>query len=394
MVSRAASFWLPKTKHWLLFLIFILASTQLGLHLWPASALVYGVRVDYLSPTLYFLDILIIIYLLLNRPSLPNFYHQSLLMPLLLTNLLYSQNPPSTLNWSLHLLLYLVFLFQVPKKIFSPLVLFTLPLGALFQVTLGVVQVAFGHSLQGPLYYLGERLISVGQPSVALATFLDQIILRAYGTFGHPNVLAGWLVVSLLIILKISKNPIIKNLMLVGTTLGVFLTQSRSAGLALFGVILPFYFLINLRSKLVYLVICFTVLLTSPALFLLDRAELSLSERRSLQSLSLQIINRYPIMGTGANASISSYPALSPNFRLLQPDHNTLTLFLSWFGFIGLFSLIYLLRPQLITYSLFLIPLAPMLILDHYFLTSPQGLFILILYLKVVHYSHAQSNRQ
>jgi hypothetical protein len=45
-------------------LVFLMPS-QFGLHLWPEWAYVYGIRVDYLSPTLYLTDVLVVILLLL-----------------------------------------------------------------------------------------------------------------------------------------------------------------------------------------------------------------------------------------------------------------------------------------------------------------------------------------
>ena len=41
----------------LLFLFVLLIPTQLGKHFWPEWSRVVGIRVDYLSPTLYFLDL-------------------------------------------------------------------------------------------------------------------------------------------------------------------------------------------------------------------------------------------------------------------------------------------------------------------------------------------------
>ena len=60
-----------KTGFWLLnrkinlsaiffYLLILFLPTQLGKHFWPNFSYVYGVRIDYLSPTLYFTDILII----------------------------------------------------------------------------------------------------------------------------------------------------------------------------------------------------------------------------------------------------------------------------------------------------------------------------------------------
>ena len=108
-------------------LIIFFSATQLGFHFWPLTSLVYGIRIDYLSPTIYFLDILVILFLgsdLLQRTVLRRnsrlqaekgsvATERTVLMgtltPILLTNLLYSDNPLSTLSWSLHFLLYLFF---------------------------------------------------------------------------------------------------------------------------------------------------------------------------------------------------------------------------------------------------------------------------------------------
>ena len=98
----------------------------------------------------------------------------------------------------------------------------------------------------------------------------------------------------------------------------------------------------------------------------------------------MKVITTHPLFGTGAQASISTYPEIDPNYRLLQPDHNSLTLFLSWFGLFGLLAILYSLHPYSIRHTLYaILPLTPILLLDHYLLTSPQGLFILLLYLRV-----------
>ncbi|GAB4026329.1 MAG: hypothetical protein Fur0011_1620 [Candidatus Microgenomates bacterium] len=259
-------------------------------------------------------------------------------------------------------------------------------LSSLFQLTLATVQVFLGHSLQGPLYYLGERIVSVGRPGVALASFMDHVVLRAYGTFGHPNVLAGWLVIVTLIIYRLKSKSPIRNLLFVIPALGIFLTQSRSAALAYFGIIIPFYVFKSLRFRALCFAIIFSLAIGHWSLVIPDRADLSLTERQDLQQLSLQVIQKYPLFGTGANASISTYPEIDSSFRLLQPDHNSFTLFLSWFGLIGVSAIIYYYRHYFefrISHFGFLMPIFPLLLFDHYLLTSPQGLLILLLYLRV-----------
>ena len=65
-----ASFSGQKLPSILAFTIILLASTQLGLHFWPDSTLVHGIRIDYLSPVIYFLDVLILAYLVASRTLL------------------------------------------------------------------------------------------------------------------------------------------------------------------------------------------------------------------------------------------------------------------------------------------------------------------------------------
>lgn len=380
-------------------LIIFFATTQLGLHFWPLSSLVYGIRIDYLSPTLYFLDLLILLYLGFELRSLRDFRRvivtsvSNALLPLLLTNLLFSQNPLSTLNWSLHLFLYCSFIFSLKKEILKviPNILF---ISLTFQLILGLTQFYLGHSVGGLMYYLGERMVAVGAPGIATTTFMDQVVLRAYGTFSHPNIFAGWAVIALLIILRL--RPQLKTFATLLTTIVVFITNSRSALLSLFGFIIPLYFLHSLKSRLIYFVLILVSISYLLPSSLLSRTDLSFSERLNLQQVSLKVVSAYPVFGTGSQSSISTYPMVSPATRLLQPDHNSFTLFFSWFGLFGVLVILYSLGSLNIRHSLFsVLPLLPLLLFDHYLLTSPQGLFVLLLYLAVgVNYSHAQKNRQ
>jgi len=339
--------------------------------------------VDYLAPTLYFLDILIILYLYLRFRSLSGL-QQSLRqigtlapIPILLANLLYSSNPIASIGWLIHLFLYFLFIFTFETTLLKII----LPVSALLQILIASVQVFLGHSIGGLLYYVGERNVSVGSPGIALTTFMDKVVLRAYGTFSHPNILAGWLVVVFLILLSYKPSAKLKILYSTLVAIGIVLTGSRSAAISLFIFVVPIYLINNLKLRIIYF-----ALVISPAIYFLSfgapiRADISISERTSLQLTSLKVIKTYPVFGTGANASISTYPTISPTFRLLQPDHNSPTLLLSWFGFFGLIALIYVLPLS----NLFVfIPLLPLLFLDHYIFTSPQGIFILLLYLRVV----------
>ena len=474
MIAGYISHFAPREiSNLLVGLIIFFSATQLGFHFWPNSTLVYGIRIDYLAPTLYFLDLFIVLYLALQGLTLKEVpspaYSKAgkvrpywnlietrsdlfgILYPILLTNLLFSTNPLSTLSWSLHFLLYFTFV----KSLFPPprsdlvghptrsdlkvIIRFALSLALLFQTILAIGQLFLGHSLGGVLYYLGERTVSVGSPGIALATFMGSVVLRAYGTFGHPNVLAGYAVVTLLITIRLwrqrqssvgltlkdssaisaRKDPRRSDPMGIKTiwvtavlaSLLIFLTQSRSATLALFGLIIPFYLINKAKMRILYFVIILLTIYHLPSTIYPSRSDLSTSQRLDLQGLSLKVISQHPIFGTGTQASISTYPALPQpkpqGVGGLQPDHNSFTLFLSWFGLFGVLAILHipishvpspctssaLAREKCLQTLSSLGGLLPLLLLDHYFLTSPQGLFIFLLYLKVVHYSHVQNHR-
>ena len=51
---------MKKIHRILFFLLLLLLPVQLGRHFWPEFALVFGIRIDYLSPTIYLTDLLVI----------------------------------------------------------------------------------------------------------------------------------------------------------------------------------------------------------------------------------------------------------------------------------------------------------------------------------------------
>src|SRR3989338_9410931 len=50
-----------KIENALFFLTLLFLPTQLGRHFWPSFSYILGIRTDYLSPTLYLTDILILL---------------------------------------------------------------------------------------------------------------------------------------------------------------------------------------------------------------------------------------------------------------------------------------------------------------------------------------------
>src|SRR3989344_6346282 len=73
---------LKRVENVLLFLTILFLPTQLGRHFWPEFSFIYSLPIDYLSPTLYLWDLLVVllwtVFLLqgkhINRPAINLFY--------------------------------------------------------------------------------------------------------------------------------------------------------------------------------------------------------------------------------------------------------------------------------------------------------------------------------
>ncbi len=87
---------------------------------------------------------------------------------------------------------WLIVLNVLPVK--KVLYIFIFLLGGL--ALLGILQFVLQHSIG--LHFLGEPVISVAQPGVAKIEIFGHQLLRAYGTFSHPNVFGGYLVIAIL----------------------------------------------------------------------------------------------------------------------------------------------------------------------------------------------------
>lgn len=358
-------------------------AVQLGLHFWPASSLIYGIRVDYLSPTLYALDIGIIISLFLaylqNHNIIRSNYPLSLFYLIAASNLIFSQTPLQSLLWWLHLGLYLCWASTISLKWLQDHVKWLLiPLASLS--CLGLAQIIHGGSFQGIFYWLGERRINISQPGIALQELFGVRYLRAYSLFSHPNIFAGWAVFSVLIISFFDKSKIIKVFSCLLGVVIIFLTASRSGALGLLAIL----FMMTFRKptqKISQNLIYFILGVASISYLVLVRSESVIIPRLNLISISFGIVQKYPVFGVGALGSLSVYQFISPAIRYLQPDHFSPTLLLSWLGFVGIIQLIivsrYFNKAHILLKTLF--PLLPIFLLDHYLLTSFSGMLIVVL---------------
>ncbi len=379
----------------LLALLILLIPIQFGLHLWPNFAFIKGVRVDYLSPTIYATDILLMLLVLFRIGKIkinPSFVGGFVVFSII--NIYYSINRDISFLKLLKIgELYLLFeairsftKTELNKLIYKPL-LFSIILFSL----IGLFQVIEGQTLGGLFYYLGERTFSKFSPGIATVVLSGDTLLRAYSTFSHPNSFAGYILVSIFILRHLSRKIDRKSTAyVIGRNLSMFtlvLTFSLGAYVSMAVSYLLTKVAKTFKSPMVILVLLF---LLSYFLMLLADTNVGLSigesidQRLELTKESVNIFVENPFTGVGANNFIVAMSDLNPGryFWLLQPVHNIYLLILSETGLIGLvMSFILLLiilnkshRHKYLNYAMFTILITGLF--DHYSLTLQQNLLI------------------
>lgn len=383
-------------------LLIVFLPSQFGYHFWPKWAFVSGIRIDYFSPTVLFTDILVFLILVLNaRAVLPFLRRMSVKKNLiclgicvfLIINLLYSINFSVSLYSSIKLLEFLFlgwWVFSNRKFVLSSISV-PLTIALLYTFLLGLFQVFTGRTLGGLTYLLGERSFSISTPGIALARVFDRNFLRPYASFPHPNVLAGFSVVSFFIIETTGKKGALKSLGLLLAAANIFLSFSLGAIIAfLVGVFVLVFRLTGLLAKTyrqIVLAFVFVSLLLMPLsqklLFLDFNFSENVANRLRLANIAGETIVKNPLLGVGLGNFISYIPNSSINSTLwlLQPVHNSVDLIVSELGYVGLaIVVLFVLSLSLKKEPKKLLLVLPILItglFDHYWLTLPQTTLLL-----------------
>lgn len=403
---------LVKLEKYLNYLLIFLPPTQLALHFWLPSSFVFGIRIDYLAPTIYLTDILFLsLFMVWVKGGYKRFFEflnknrvcLFLIILLAFVNIVFSTSIiPSIYKWlKIGELVLFYFYLRERKDIFSSKTLLSvLYYSLIFFSIIGISQFVLGRTLGGPLYFLGERAFNVSTPGIALVDIFGKNYMRAYSTFSHPNSLAGYLGLGLIAILFLfSKKELFKRgLGITVISLAFLLTFSLSAFIAL---VLSASVYLLLRKK----VINKKLLLFVPAVFLLISLSLpfissvvlnnkvdlpqNLSQRVYLSSAAGVMISQKFLTGTGLNTFIVNEPKIKflNNYQwIMQPVHN---IFLLVFSEVGVFGLIivYILLIKLnreainLDNKIFYIGLVFILITgltDHYWFTLQQNMFLIV----------------
>jgi len=318
------------------FVFGLLLPTQLGKHFWPEFAFVSGVRSDYLAPTIYLTDLLLLAFpFLINwKQFRPKFTYLGLSLCLFL--ILNFFLAPQKWLWGYRFWQYLkiagiAYLFWHSTTKERQVFLHGSVLGAIYSLILVVLQLAHQSSLQGGWYFLGERAFTLLTPGVATVSLVGQRILRAYGSFSHPNTLAAfYLALTTLLIANRRYWPIALTVPL------ILFSFSKFAILLL----ALFLFLTLLKQKstcpLCWLGKILLGIWLVAFTFLYQGAPQSLGERVLSSQSTVQFIFKNPL-GTGLGNYLA--PLLPPR---LQPVHNIWLLLTLELGLLAWPWLIYL----------------------------------------------------
>jgi hypothetical protein len=312
--------------HEKIFLIFVFfLPSQLAIHFWPDWSFIFGIRIDYLSPTLYFSQILLAItfstflieekLLFTKRFVFPKLAVVGLLglLPFL------STNPLVTLSRLPILFSACLLFWYVRSTRERAITLVSTPfLASFFLVTaLTVLQFTLKHSVGGVFTLLGERPLSTSTPGIALVSLFGVDYLRPYATFPHPNALAGtYLLLVLGLFPFLSRNNRIVSILLLSVV--IVLTFSQTVWVAL--LLIPVWILLSKRlprpllSLSVLLFLCASIV--SGMLPVLASYPKEIAERLVLAHRALITFANHPF-GVGFGAGILFSPR-----TLIQPVHN------------------------------------------------------------------------
>lgn len=379
--------------------------SQLGLHFWPAFSYVGGLPIDYLSLAIYFGELTTAIlvarsFFWLRKQKTASWFWLAIAFVVL--NILIAASPVLAFQFWLRLLLLLGLVLVVlrfkNREVVSVKKGFSLAL--IFLAVLMMGQLLLQHSLGGFWYWLGERELGLATPGVAKLVLGGVTLIRPYGTFSHPNSLAGFLLVTLVIlrnIRRVGQWTLANNLLWWGGWVLVLLTGSRAVLVAslIYLVLLALTRLkVDWPRWAIAAVIIVSVITTGA--FLVIRVdsggEQSLNQRLVLAQTAMETAVKHPVFGVGLGNSIKAVYQESVTYRFnlwYQPVHNVWLLLLLEVGLVGFFVVAVLVvkflrklvRAREYGWLAGWMSVLATVLFDHYWLTLPQNRLVMALLL-------------
>ncbi|RJQ28085.1 O-antigen ligase domain-containing protein [Candidatus Parcubacteria bacterium] len=430
---------------------------QAGKHFWPDFSFVGGLRVDYLSPTLHATDILIILLFLmvvlewirgirrirvrLNLPfSLVGFYcglrgalavgkgirigrriiFFLVFLFLLIFPFFFASSPEAVIFGGIKFLEFSFFAIYIAKKLSfrdKDVLIDSLSIGAIIVSFIAIIQFLKQGSVGGFLYLLGERTFTSSTIGIANMSLDGALILRSYSTFPHPNILAFFLfMVVILAFFKVKNEKdlyekIFLMITLLISAIALFLTFSRTV-IICFLLFAVYYFVFSFKKKkvkmsvftLLFLGVVVTIsyfVVYSSRFFDFDSFLQGFVPRQDLLNVAMLIFRESPIVvGVGINNFYIHEILYQKNISstLLQPVHNIYALVLVEIGLLGLLGFlgffresVKILLKKIIKYKrkelkdfykgvlVLMVSIMFVGFFDHFFLTLQQGQMMLAL---------------
>lgn len=396
---------LQKFQKIILASIFFLLPSQLGYHFWPDWAFVFGIRIDYFSPTIYIVDVLIILYLFTKLSKVNSLVQKNrslfiFTLFIVFLNLFSSILFINSLFKFVRLFLYILFFLTLPQNKSDVEYIFKyLGFGVVVSGTLAALQFFSQSSIGGAFYYLGERALNISSIGASLVNLAGKNYLRPYSTFSHPNSMGGFGLISFAVFYLFYKGPKnFKNLFLVFSQVLIILSFSKTVWVSF--LLLIFLKTMKNNKILFYNLILiffsiglfFSFLLPLASSNLIGRNPsypLSVTERLQLASY-VKNDNTNKLLGVGLNNFIKGREVYRANTKvLLQPVHNVFLLLIYETGYLGttyflLLILNYLIKTRAILNLSFLAIFFSVFftsLFDHYWLTINQNILILLFFI-------------
>lgn len=418
LVASFLVFFLTSKNIYLSCLAFLLLALPLNItYQFPVAfekTLVNNIHVNYLVPTVSILDLGVFIFLL--SALLDNFvlfktvFLKYKIGILLFTFFLLIQNiflrdilvTLNSLRFLSYLFSFLIFLehFKISKLTKKQISILSISLlfSVMLQGFIGFLQFTKGSSIG--LKFLGEPQVAAGLLGSSFVSLSGEEILRAYGTFPHPNILGGFFLLSFFLSLYFyrflkKELRLLPILSMIFCCLFVLFTFSRSAIFLLY-LSLSFLFvsLFVLRKRKILSLSM--PLLSERFLSFFTGVDSGLVDRQNLLKSSFFVIKENILKGTGLGKYVQYMGENSPltknGLYLLQPVHNIFLFLLAEFGVFGFVSFLFLLFEILkksiqrvnILVILISISVIGIGLVDHYLFSLPQGLVMFWVFLGLI----------
>jgi len=344
-----------------IFIFVFLLPTQLGRHFFFPFSYLSGVRIDYLAPTICLTDLFVITLIIFHWKTIFKAL-QKLYIPFIFSFLFFiliAINIAQSSIWQIALYRWIkvvewLIVFYLFKKLINRrlflLIVYAFLAGAVFQTILTLLQFINNHSLQGVFYWFGERAINLSLPDIAKASFGGNEFLRPYGTFSHPNSMAGFYLLLYFWVTTIKlpskkwflpRNQTSSRLQglqpLLQMFCSVLILLSFSKITIITWIVLNGIYLLQKNSwvcKICVLAKIITPLIIGYIFITIQSDPLSLQKRYVLINNAISIFLKHPLFGVGLGNYLVTQNQITNQFKeyFLQPVHNIFLLWLTETG--------------------------------------------------------------